>query len=189
MHVDHGRFLRGSEWSATYCRRMSSEAHPECTIHRAMIRAPTGRDRMPQLVFLHGPGAGACADAYHYQLQHFPNSVAPTLPGHLEGTPVSGRCAIHGMGARLAVGAGPEQGPRAGRLHAGRVDSAAIWPRLSGRSEGPRGDDRCGAAQGARAGHVRDAAARRGGPEGLRRVARVSAARDEVRGTRTCASG
>ena len=41
---------------------------------------------MPQLVFLHGPGAGACADAYHYQLKRFPNSVAPTLPGHLEGT-------------------------------------------------------------------------------------------------------
>ncbi len=40
---------------------------------------------MPQLVFLHGPGAGACADAYHYQLRRFPNSVAPTLPGHLEG--------------------------------------------------------------------------------------------------------
>jgi pimeloyl-ACP methyl ester carboxylesterase len=44
---------------------------------------------MPQLVFLHGPGAGACADAYHYQRTHFPHSVAPTLPGHLEGT----RCA------------------------------------------------------------------------------------------------
>ena len=44
---------------------------------------------MPQLVFLHGPGAGACADAYFYQLRHFPKSVAPTLPGHLEGT----RCA------------------------------------------------------------------------------------------------
>lgn len=41
---------------------------------------------MPQLVFLHGPGAGACADAYHYQRGHFPGSVAPTLPGHLEGT-------------------------------------------------------------------------------------------------------
>ena len=40
---------------------------------------------MPQLVFLHGPGAGACADAFHYQLQHFRGSVAPTLPGHLEG--------------------------------------------------------------------------------------------------------
>jgi len=40
---------------------------------------------MPQLVFLHGPGAGACADAYHYQSRHFPDSVAPTLPGHLEG--------------------------------------------------------------------------------------------------------
>jgi len=40
---------------------------------------------MPQLVFIHGPGAGACADAYVQQLQHFPNSVAPSLPGHLEG--------------------------------------------------------------------------------------------------------
>ena len=44
---------------------------------------------MAQLVFLHGPGAGACADAYTYQLKHFKGSVAPTLPGHLEGT----RCA------------------------------------------------------------------------------------------------
>ena len=44
---------------------------------------------MPQLVFIHGPGAGACADAYVHQLGHFAGSVAPTLPGHLEGT----RCA------------------------------------------------------------------------------------------------
>jgi non-heme chloroperoxidase len=44
---------------------------------------------MPQLVFLHGPGAGACSDAYYYQRQHFPQSVAPDLPGHLSGT----RCA------------------------------------------------------------------------------------------------
>ena len=42
---------------------------------------------MPQLVFIHGPGAGACADAYYYQRQHFPKSVAPNLPGHLEGKP------------------------------------------------------------------------------------------------------
>ena len=41
---------------------------------------------MPQLVFIHGPGAGACADAYVHQLEHFRGSVAPTLPGHLEGT-------------------------------------------------------------------------------------------------------
>ncbi len=41
---------------------------------------------MPQLVFIHGPGAGACADAYHHQLEHFPGSLAPHLPGHLEGT-------------------------------------------------------------------------------------------------------
>ncbi len=41
---------------------------------------------MPQLVFLHGPGAGACADAFVHQRRRFPDSVAPTLPGHLEGT-------------------------------------------------------------------------------------------------------
>lgn len=41
---------------------------------------------MTQLVLLHGPGAGACADAWHYQRRRFPASVAPTLPGHLEGT-------------------------------------------------------------------------------------------------------
>ena len=40
---------------------------------------------MPQLVFIHGPGAGGCADAYYYQRRHFPDSVAPNLPGHLEG--------------------------------------------------------------------------------------------------------
>lgn len=44
---------------------------------------------MPQLVFLHGPGAGACADAYYYQTRHFAGSLAPTLPGHLQGQ----RCA------------------------------------------------------------------------------------------------
>jgi pimeloyl-ACP methyl ester carboxylesterase len=44
---------------------------------------------MPQLVFLHGPGAGACSDAYYHQRKHFPQSVAPDLPGHLGGT----RCA------------------------------------------------------------------------------------------------
>ena len=41
---------------------------------------------MPQLVLIHGPGAGACADAYYYQSRYFPGSVAPNLPGHLEGT-------------------------------------------------------------------------------------------------------
>src|SRR5205814_660543 len=50
---------------------------------RARTRKECG---MSQLVFLHGPGAGACADAFHYQVRHFPNSVAPTLPGHLEGS-------------------------------------------------------------------------------------------------------
>ena len=39
----------------------------------------------PQLVFIHGPGAGACADAYYYQSLYFTDSVAPTLPGHLDG--------------------------------------------------------------------------------------------------------
>ena len=43
---------------------------------------------MSQLVFIHGNGAGGCADAYYHQLRHFPGSIAPDLPGRL------------GMGAR-----------------------------------------------------------------------------------------
>lgn len=41
---------------------------------------------MAQLVFIHGPGAGGCAAAWKQQLEHFPGSVAPTLPGNLEGS-------------------------------------------------------------------------------------------------------
>ena len=37
---------------------------------------------MPQLVFLHGPGAGGCTEAFRYQLDAFHGSLAPTLPGH-----------------------------------------------------------------------------------------------------------
>ena len=40
---------------------------------------------MSQLVFIHGPGAGGCAEAFRYQLDHFRGSIAPTLPGHLTG--------------------------------------------------------------------------------------------------------
>jgi 3-oxoadipate enol-lactonase len=42
---------------------------------------------MTQLVFIHGPGAGGCADAFVYQLNHYPGSLAPTLPGHPDGAP------------------------------------------------------------------------------------------------------
>jgi len=42
---------------------------------------------MTQLVFIHGPGAGACAEGFANQLSHFPGSLAPTLPGHLSGEP------------------------------------------------------------------------------------------------------
>jgi pimeloyl-ACP methyl ester carboxylesterase len=42
---------------------------------------------MSQLVFIHGPGAGGCAEAFRYQLDHFDGSIAPTLPGHLVGAP------------------------------------------------------------------------------------------------------
>jgi len=41
---------------------------------------------MPQLVFIHGPGAGGCAVAWTQQLAHFPGSLAPTLPGNIEGS-------------------------------------------------------------------------------------------------------
>ena len=40
---------------------------------------------MSQLVFIHGPGAGGCSEGFQYQLQHFPGSLAPDLPGHPEG--------------------------------------------------------------------------------------------------------
>ena len=40
---------------------------------------------MSQLVFVHGPGAGGCADGFRYQLDAFPGSLAPNLPGHLSG--------------------------------------------------------------------------------------------------------
>ncbi len=40
---------------------------------------------MAQLVFVHGPGAGGSGVAWTHQLAHFPGSVAPTLPGNLEG--------------------------------------------------------------------------------------------------------
>jgi len=42
---------------------------------------------MTQLVFIHGPGAGGCAESFRYQLDHFPGSLAPTLPGHPAGAP------------------------------------------------------------------------------------------------------
>ena len=44
---------------------------------------------MTQLVFIHGPGAGGCADSYVNQLSHYPGSLAPHLPGHLDGSPCS----------------------------------------------------------------------------------------------------
>jgi 3-oxoadipate enol-lactonase len=40
---------------------------------------------MSQLVFLHGPGAGGCSDAYFHQRRYFPAGLAPDLPGHLAG--------------------------------------------------------------------------------------------------------
>jgi pimeloyl-ACP methyl ester carboxylesterase len=40
---------------------------------------------MPQLVFIHGPGAGSCSAGFKYQKEHFPGSLAPDLPGHPQG--------------------------------------------------------------------------------------------------------
>ena len=39
------------------------------------------------MVFIHGPGAGGCAESFVHQLSHYPGSLAPTLPGHLQGEP------------------------------------------------------------------------------------------------------
>ena len=40
---------------------------------------------MSQLVLIHGPGAGGCAASFRYQMQRFPDALAPDLPGHPEG--------------------------------------------------------------------------------------------------------
>ncbi len=40
---------------------------------------------MSQIVFIHGPGAGQCSDAWLKQLEHFPGSIAPDLPGRRHG--------------------------------------------------------------------------------------------------------
>lgn len=40
---------------------------------------------MSQLVFIHGPGAGSCSAGFKYQMEHFPGSLAPDLPGHPQG--------------------------------------------------------------------------------------------------------
>ncbi len=42
---------------------------------------------MTQLVWIHGPGAGGGAESFRYQLDHFPGSLAPILPGHPTGAP------------------------------------------------------------------------------------------------------
>jgi pimeloyl-ACP methyl ester carboxylesterase len=42
---------------------------------------------MTQMVFIHGPGAGGCAEAFVHQLEHYPGSLAPALPGHPDGAP------------------------------------------------------------------------------------------------------
>ena len=39
------------------------------------------------MVFIHGPGAGGCAESFVHQLNYYLGSIAPTLPGHLEGEP------------------------------------------------------------------------------------------------------
>jgi pimeloyl-ACP methyl ester carboxylesterase len=50
--------------------------------------ATTERDGAgkPQLAFIHGPGAGGCSIAWENQLRHFPDALAPDLPGNLGGT-------------------------------------------------------------------------------------------------------
>jgi pimeloyl-ACP methyl ester carboxylesterase len=42
---------------------------------------------MTQMVFIHGPGAGGCAECFVHQVKYYPGSLAPTLPGHLQADP------------------------------------------------------------------------------------------------------
>ena len=58
---------------------------------------------MTQIVFIHGPGAGGCPDSFVYQLEYYPGSLAPTLPGHPDGAPCANvEPASTSMQARLA---------------------------------------------------------------------------------------
>ena len=119
---------------------------------------------MPQLVFLHGPGAGACADAYHYQRTHFPHSVAPTLPGHLEGT----RCAHVAGYTEWVRGWLWAQGLHRDIVLVGYTLGASIA--LQHRLDYPdevKGLVLMTVAARPKVRHLRAAAARGGGPEGL----------------------
>jgi pimeloyl-ACP methyl ester carboxylesterase len=40
-----------------------------------------------QIVFIHGPGAGGCADAWVNQVKYFHGSLAPNLPGRFDSAP------------------------------------------------------------------------------------------------------
>src|SRR5689334_7231119 len=66
--------------------RAENAVAPHSSVYEIAINIGAG---MAQLVFLHGPGAGGCAEAFRYQLEHFSDSIAPNLPGHLSGTPCS----------------------------------------------------------------------------------------------------
>ena len=75
-HLRHNG--QGGEWMQPRAgRRQSSQRSVGCETLPTPFRelAPT-----PQLVFIHGPGAGACGDAYHYQLEHFPGAWRRICP-------------------------------------------------------------------------------------------------------------
>ena len=102
---------------------------------------------MTQLVFIHGPGAGGCADSYENQLRRYTGSLAPHLPGHLDGTPCSSverytdwlRGWLHSQGHdRDLVLSG---------FTLGRLYRAAICAGLSRGSEGSGPDDHRDAAE------------------------------------------
>src|SRR5262249_17018661 len=115
------------------------------------------------------------ADAFYYQSRRFPGSVAPTLPGHLEGT----RCPDVARYTEWVRGWLWAQDLKQDLVLVGYTlrASIALQYGLDYPDEGkglvvmtvPAG------------GKVGAGGARRGRPEGLRRLAGVSAARDEVR--------
>ena len=106
---------------------------------------------MNQMVFIHGPGAGGCAESFVHQLEHYSGSLAPTLPGHLEGK----ACASVERYTEWLRGWLWSKGKRQDLVLVGFTLGACIAPRvrlgLSGRGQGAGPHD-CGhAAQGAAA--------------------------------------
>ena len=98
------------------------------------------------MVSIHGPGAGGCGESFVHQLKHYPGSLAPTLPGHLDGSP----CPNVERYTEWLRGWLWSKGKQQDLVLVGFTLGAAlqsIWPGLSEELKAPASDDRGHAAQ------------------------------------------